>query len=84
MVACRPTRNDQERSMATYRMIYEARTTFDRGTVVQRFYDKLSADLIMHNYIRTQVRALKIRRKPLLSPLRRKYKRPLVRRAQEE
>lgn len=68
--------------MASYKKLYEARVPYDGGSYVQRFYDKLSVDLIMHNYIRTQVRAQKVSRKPLLYPLPRALKLPLTARVQ--
>ena len=70
--------------MATYKKLYEVRVPYDGGSYVQRFYDKLSADLVMHNYIRTQVRAQKVSRKPLLYPLLRTLKLPLIGRVQGE
>ena len=70
--------------MATYKKIYESRVLYSRGAAVQRFYDKITADLILQNLVRTHVRARKILRKPLQQPVRRKMKLPLIRRVQEE
>jgi len=70
--------------MATYKKVYESRVPYERGMIVQRFYDKITADLLLQNYVRTHVRARKILRKPLQHPLRRKLKLPIIRRVQEE
>ena len=69
--------------MSAYTNLGEARTPFDRGTAVQRAYNRLSVDFICQNWIRTSVRGIKIGKKPLMPPLRRNLKLPLLRRFNE-
>ena len=66
--------------MADYVRINEVHTPFTRGTMVQRFYNRLSVDFIYHQLVRTQVRSFKLAKSPLIQPLTRDFTLPLTRR----
>jgi len=69
--------------MSAYTVLSEVRVSFDRGTAVQRSYNRLSVDFVCQNWIRTAVRGIKLGRKPLMPPLRRNLRLPLLRRFNE-
>jgi hypothetical protein len=66
--------------MADYSILETKRLPFTRGVFVQRVYDRLSPDFIVHNWTRTYVRALKADRPPMLTTIKRAMRLPLVRR----
>lgn len=69
--------------MSDFTKIDERRVPIDRGTAVQRVYNRLSVDFVCHNWIRSSVRGIKANKKPLFFPLKRGMRLPLLRRFSE-